>query len=154
MTGTNAIVKIVTIFGGYLKKNDHYVTTPPPHNPTTKPLHPILREDPPLHHLTTSPPFILHPSPFTLRQILHQGFHHFPRLKLQWPIGIGGREKVGPLENFGEAELVQGNDDGGDGLLGADDENFDGLSTTNFCGPSASCTRSPLQSTTGRIATN
>jgi hypothetical protein len=57
--------------------------------------------------------------------ILDQGFHNFARLKLQGPIRIGGREKVGPFKDFGEAELVQGNDDGGDGLLGADDENFD-----------------------------
>jgi hypothetical protein len=56
-------------------------------------------------------------------------------------------------KDFGEAELVQGNDDGADGLLGADDENFDRFSTANFYGPSAFCTRNPWQLATGRTAT-
>jgi hypothetical protein len=78
--------------------------------------------------------------------------HHLPWLKLQWPIRIGGREKVGPLENFSEAKLVQGNDDVADGLLGADDENFDEFSTVNFYDLSAFCTRNPWQLATGRTA--
>jgi hypothetical protein len=48
-------------------------------------------------------------------------------LKPQWPIRIGGGEKVSPFKDFSEAKLVQGNDDGADRLLGADDENFDGF---------------------------
>ena len=40
-------------------------------------------------------------------------------------IGVGGTEKVCPLEDFGEAELVQGDDNGADGLFAADDEDFD-----------------------------
>jgi hypothetical protein len=46
---------------------------------------------------------------------------------VQGPIGIRGRQKIGPFKDFGETELVQGNDDGADRLLGADDENFDRL---------------------------
>ena len=48
-------------------------------------------------------------------------------LKLQWAIGVGGAEKVCPLEDFGKAELVEGDDDGTHGLLAADDEDFDGF---------------------------
>ena len=48
-------------------------------------------------------------------------------LELQWPIGIRGAEKVCPLEDFGKAKLVEGNDDGAYGLFGADDEYFDGF---------------------------
>jgi len=48
-------------------------------------------------------------------------------LKLQWPVGVGGAEKVCPLEDFGKAELVEGNDDGAEGAFAADDENFDGF---------------------------
>ena len=111
---------------------------------------------PPPHHPTTSLPSTLHPSANTsptptLREAAPR-LHHLPRLKLQWPISIGGREKIGPFKDFGEAELVQGNDDGADGLLGADDENFDGLSTANFYDSSAFCTRNPWQLATGRTA--
>ena len=48
-------------------------------------------------------------------------------LKLKRPIGIGSTEEVGPFKDFGKAELVQGNDDGANGLLRADDQNFDGF---------------------------
>ena len=46
-------------------------------------------------------------------------------LELQWPISVRGGEKVGPFEDFGKAELVQGNNDGADRLLRADHKNFD-----------------------------
>lgn len=48
-------------------------------------------------------------------------------LKLQRPVSIRGAEEVCPLEDFGEADLVQGNDDGTHRLLAANDENFDGF---------------------------
>ena len=43
-------------------------------------------------------------------------------------VGVGGAEKVCPLEDFGETELVEGDDDGSHGLFAADDEDFDGFS--------------------------
>jgi hypothetical protein len=49
-------------------------------------------------------------------------------LKLQWPIGIWGAEEVCPFKNFGETELVEGDDNGTDGGFAADDEDFDGFS--------------------------
>lgn len=51
-------------------------------------------------------------------------------LELQRSIGIGGAEEVCPLENFGKAELVEGNDDRTHRLLAADDEDFDGFALT------------------------
>jgi len=48
-------------------------------------------------------------------------------LKLKGAIGVGGAEKVCPLEDFGKAELVKGNDNGADRAFAADDENFDGF---------------------------
>lgn len=52
----------------------------------------------------------------------------FAGMKLQGVVTARGRQKVGPLEDLGEVELVEGVDDGGDGGFGADDQNFDGLS--------------------------
>lgn len=49
-------------------------------------------------------------------------------LKLEGAVGVGGAEEVCPLEDFGKTELVEGHDDGTDGLFAADDENFDGFS--------------------------
>jgi hypothetical protein len=66
--------------------------------------------------------------PLFLGQVLYESFHNFARLKLERAIRVRGREKVGPFKDFGKAELVQGRDDGADGLLGADDEDFDGFS--------------------------
>lgn len=60
-------------------------------------------------------------------QVFDQGFHNFSGLKLQGTIGVGGGEEVCPFEGFGKAELVEGVDDGGNGLFGADDEDFDGF---------------------------
>jgi DNA-binding XRE family transcriptional regulator len=48
-------------------------------------------------------------------------------LKLKRPVSIGGAEKVCPLEDFGKAELVEGNDDGAYRAFAADDEDFDGF---------------------------
>jgi hypothetical protein len=49
---------------------------------------------------------------------------------LERVIGVGGAEKVCPLEDFGKAELVEGNDDGAEGAFAADDEDFDGFALT------------------------
>lgn len=68
-----------------------------------------------------------HPLLF-LRKVLYEGFHHFARLKLERTVGRGGGKKVSPFKYFRKAELVQGRDDGADGLLGADDQDFDGFS--------------------------
>jgi hypothetical protein len=62
--------------------------------------------------------------------VFHQGFHHLVRAKLEGVIGVGGAEKVCPLEDFGKAELVEGNDDGAEGAFAADDEDFDGFALT------------------------
>ena len=49
-------------------------------------------------------------------------------LELQGSIGVGGAEEVCPFKDFGETKLVEGDDDGADGLLAADDQDFDGFS--------------------------
>jgi len=74
----------------------------------------------------------------TLREAAPR-LHHLIRAKLE--TGGGGRRwgRRGSLStryaqaharralDFGKAELVQGNDNGAEGLLRADDENFDGF---------------------------
>ena len=61
-------------------------------------------------------------------EVFYQGFHDFMGLELEGAVGVGGAEKVCPLEDFGETDLVEGNDDGTDGGFATDDENFDGFS--------------------------
>lgn len=46
---------------------------------------------------------------------------------MEGAIGVGGAEEVCPLKDFGKAELVEGDDDGADRALAADDEYFDGF---------------------------
>jgi hypothetical protein len=48
-------------------------------------------------------------------------------LKLKRPVGVGGAEKVCPLEDFGKAVLVKRNDDRTHRLLAANDEDLDGF---------------------------
>ncbi len=46
-------------------------------------------------------------------------------LELEWPVSVGGAEKVCPLEDFGKAVLVKRNDDRIHRPLAADDKDFD-----------------------------
>jgi len=64
-------------------------------------------------------------SPLVPGQVFHQGFHHFSLATLERALCCGCRQKVGPLEDFGEAELVQSDDDGANGLFGTYHKNFD-----------------------------
>ena len=41
--------------------------------------------------------------------------------------GTIGGEKLGPFKGFGEVVMVEAVDDGVDGCLGADDQDFDGF---------------------------
>ncbi len=48
-------------------------------------------------------------------------------LELKRPVGVGGAEEVCPFKDFGETELVEGDDNGTDGGFAANDEDFDGF---------------------------
>ena len=72
-------------------------------------------------------PIVISGVDLLLWHVLHQGFHHLVRRKLNRAISVGSSKKVCPLKDFGEAELVKRNDNRTHRPLAANDEDFDGF---------------------------
>lgn len=72
-------------------------------------------------------PIIISEVDLLLWHVLHQCFHHLVRSELKRAISVRSAQKVCPLKDFGEAELMKRNDDGTYRPLAANDKDFDGF---------------------------